>query len=393
MTEHELVASPATCHWGSFDATLAPVLTVAPGDRVTLQSVSGPPYVLPGGGFHVPPELYQIHQALRPDPGPHILTGPIRIEGARPGDVLEVQILKVQLRQDWGYTRIRPLWGTLPEDFPEPRLIHIALDAARMIGRLPSRGTELPLRPFFGVMGVAPPLAWGRISTTQPRAHGGNLDNKELVAGTTLYLPVWTEGAQFWAGDGHGVQGDGEVCVTAIETALKGVFSSTCGAIFPCASRPPRPPRSTSRWPPTPTSTMPPRMRSDMIALIRRHTNLDAAEAYVLAAWPPTSGSPSWSTSRRAATWSCRRRPSADANSAYAGADGDQAQTPDIRAWSCPGWRAAGASREGEDFVGRGSPLTRAGPRQRRRISSAEKCRLSRLVCAPGPTGGRRPRR
>ena len=88
-------------------------------------------------------------------------------------------------------------------------------------------GLKLPLAPFFGVMAVAPPSAWGRISTIEPRAHGGNLDNKELVAGTTLYLPVHTEGALFSCGDGHGVQGDGEVCVTAIETALQGRFRFT----------------------------------------------------------------------------------------------------------------------------------------------------------------------
>jgi len=282
MTEHELLASPATCHWGSFDATLPPVLTVAPGDRVRLHSVSGPPEVLPGDGFFVPPELHEIHRALAPDPGPHILTGPIRIEGAKPGDVLEVRILDVQLRQDWGYTRIRPLWGTLPEDFPEARLIHVALDGERMIGRLPW-GTELPLAPFFGVMGVAPPQAWGRLSSVQPRAHGGNLDNKELLAGTTLYLPVWHDGALFSAGDGHGVQGDGEVCVTAIETALAGTFE------FRLHRDP------SLRFPQAETARDYITMAAnadlddaakdalrDMIALIQRHTSLDAAEAYML---------------------------------------------------------------------------------------------------------------
>jgi acetamidase/formamidase len=101
--------------------------------------------------------------------------------------------------------------------------MHIALDRRRMIGRLPW-GTELPLRPFFGVMAVAPPTAWGSVSTLPPRRNGGNLDNKELVAGTTLYLPIHVEEALFSVGDGHGVQGDGEVCVTAIETGLIGTF-------------------------------------------------------------------------------------------------------------------------------------------------------------------------
>jgi acetamidase/formamidase len=91
------------------------------------------------------------------------------------------------------------------------------------VGTLPW-GQELPLRPFFGVMGVSPPRSWGMISSIEPRAHGGNLDLKHLVPGSTLYLPIHNEGAGFSVGDGHGVQGDGEVCVTAIETALSGTF-------------------------------------------------------------------------------------------------------------------------------------------------------------------------
>lgn len=156
----------------------------------------------------------------------HILTGPIAVKGADVGDVLEVDILDVQLRQDWGYNFIRPLAGTLPDDFRESRLLNIPLDKGRMVGKLPW-GLELPLAPFFGVMGVAPPPAWGRITSLIPRAMGGNLDNKELGAGAKLYLPVFVPGALFSCGDGHGVQGDGEVCVTAIETALQGRFRLT----------------------------------------------------------------------------------------------------------------------------------------------------------------------
>jgi acetamidase/formamidase len=106
------------------------------------------------------------------------------------------------------------------------RLLNIPLDKTRMIGSLPW-GLELPLAPFFGVMGTAPPPAWGMISTAPPRRNGGNLDNKELVAGTTLYLPIFVDGALFSVGDGHGVQGDGEVCVTAVETGLTGTFRLT----------------------------------------------------------------------------------------------------------------------------------------------------------------------
>ncbi len=219
-------AGPETCHWGYFDATRAPVAHVQSGAEVVIDTVSGAPQVLPGDGYHVPPELLEIHAAGLPGMPGHILTGPLAVEGAAPGDVLQVDILDVALRQDWGYTVIRPLAGTLPQDFPDTHAVTIDLDAEAGQARLPWGGT-LPLSPFFGVMGVAPPPGWGRISTIEPRAHGGNLDNKELVAGTTLYLPVFNHGALFSCGDGHGTQGDGEVCVTAIETALQGRFRLT----------------------------------------------------------------------------------------------------------------------------------------------------------------------
>ena len=223
MTHHHLTSTPATVHWGYFDAALAPVLTINSGDRVTVETVSGGPANLPGPGYHVPPELARIHaECQRKMPG-HLLTGPIAVRGAEPGDVLEIRILDVQLRQDWGYTYVRPLAGALPDEFTAFEQIIIALDKTRNVGRLPW-GTELPLRPFFGVMGVAPPPAWGMISTIQPRAHGGNLDNKELIPGATLYLPVHAAGGNLSLGDGHAVQGDGEVCTTAIETALTGTF-------------------------------------------------------------------------------------------------------------------------------------------------------------------------
>jgi len=220
-------AGPATVHWGYFDAKLAPVLTVASGDRVTMSSVSGTPELLPPPPFKIPPALPAIHAAT----GPHRLfghmcTGPVGVRGAKAGQVLQVDIEMIELHYDWGYNVIRPLAGALPDDFPENRQIYITLDKGRMIGRMPW-GQEIPLRPFFGVMAVAPPLAWGTISTPPPRRNGGNMDNKELVAGTTLYLPIFTDGALFSVGDGHGAQGDGEVCVTAIETGLIGTFRLT----------------------------------------------------------------------------------------------------------------------------------------------------------------------
>ncbi len=218
-----LAASVETCHWGSFDAKLAPVLAVESGERFTIDTVSGGADVLPPAGFHVPPELLDIHaRSARFLPG-HILTGPVAVAGAMPGDMLEVRIVDVAMRQDWGYNVIRPLSGTLPAEFDAYRHLTIPLDVERQVGRLPW-GLELPLRPFFGILGVAPPAHWGRISTIVPRAHGGNLDNKELRPGASLFLPVQVPGALFSCGDGHAAQGDGEVCTTAIETALKGTF-------------------------------------------------------------------------------------------------------------------------------------------------------------------------
>jgi len=223
MTSHHLAASPETCHWGIFDAALPPVLHVQSGDTVTVDTVSGSPEVLPPAGFDVPPELLEIHARLARNLPGHILTGPIFVEDAEAGDVLEVRILDVSLRQDWGYNVIRPLSGTIPEDFDAYRHVNIPLDVARGVAAMPW-GIELPLAPFFGILGVAPPPHWGRINTIVPRAHGGNLDNKELRPGASLWLPVHAKGALFSCGDGHAAQGDGEVCTTAIETAMQGRF-------------------------------------------------------------------------------------------------------------------------------------------------------------------------
>ena len=226
MAQHRVAATPETIRWGTFSADYAPVLTVQSGDTVVLECVTGAPDVMPpeGSSLKIPPALAAIHAAEPPRLGPHILTGPVAIAGAEPGDTLEVRIEKIELGADWGFCGHRPLAGTLPEDFPRRFLSHIAIDRAAGTCRMPW-GTELPLSPFFGVMGVAPPPAYGAISTKEPREHGGNLDNKEVGAGSTLFLPVWVPGANFSAGDGHGVQGDGEVCINALETCLTGTFT------------------------------------------------------------------------------------------------------------------------------------------------------------------------
>ena len=227
MATHRLDAAPDTVHWGFFDAALKPLMTIDSGDTVTISTVSGSPPQMPkpwnGTTLVIPKALSAIHAAVQPKLGPHICTGPIAVRGAKAGQVLEVRIKQIDLHYDWGYNMIRPLAGALPDDFHAVRLLHIPLDRERMVALLPW-GAEIPLRPFFGVTAVAPPPAWGAVSTAPPRKNGGNLDNKELVAGTTLYLPIHVDGALFSVGDGHGAQGDGEVCITAIETGLIGTF-------------------------------------------------------------------------------------------------------------------------------------------------------------------------
>jgi acetamidase/formamidase len=222
---HVLRSNPDTIHWGYLDGALPAVLTVDPGDRVVIESVSGNPEWMPpdATGFEVLPELRNIHQQVKRGSGNHIFTGPIFVRGAAVGDVLEVRISDIELRQDWGYNLFRAYGGTLPDEFPYYRIIHVKLDRERNLAILPS-GLTVPMRPFFGQLAVAPPKAFGRQNSKEPREFGGNIDCKELTAGSTIYLPVLNEGALFSTGDGHAAQGDGEVNGTAIETALKGTF-------------------------------------------------------------------------------------------------------------------------------------------------------------------------
>ncbi len=223
-TEHHLTAAPENVCWGAFSAEFVPVLEVDSGDRVVVDTVSGSPGQFPVEmAERLLPEHRELIATRKPILPGHILTGPIAVRGADPGDVLEVRILDVTLRQDWAWNMIVPLRGTLPEDFPNRRIMAIELDTVGMVARLPW-GAELPLNPFFGVIGVAPPAAWGTISSLAPGAHGGNLDIKELTPGSILYLPIYNAGAGLMVGDGHAVQADGESCVSAAETAVTGTL-------------------------------------------------------------------------------------------------------------------------------------------------------------------------
>src|SRR5690349_6529622 len=226
--EYTLAPTPQTVNIGNFDAANPPALRINSGDTVNLEAstqiepeaVDASGVVPPGA---VPQYVREIYRTVKDrGPGPHILTGPIYINGAMPGDVLEIRILQIELAADYGYNRQRPYTGALPDDFTGFWQRIIPIDRTRRTATV-APGVIVPLdHPFFGTMGVAPPQVMGRISSGPPGVHAGNMDNKELGAGSTLYLPVHVPGALFSAGDGHGAQGDGEVDLSAIETNLRG---------------------------------------------------------------------------------------------------------------------------------------------------------------------------
>jgi acetamidase/formamidase len=224
-----LAASPSTVVWGYYSAHAKPVMTVHSGDTVRIQTLStcGPTERMIEEGVapaDIPAYNSDIYREVKDrGPGGHILTGPLAIAEAELGDVLEVQILKVEIDVPFACNGFGTGRGFLPNDFPYSRRKIIPLDRERMIAKF-APGIEIPLHPFFGSMGVAPPESAGRYDSGPPWMHGGNMDNKELVAGTTLYLPVHAKGALFEVGDGHAGQGNGEVDITALETFLSGTF-------------------------------------------------------------------------------------------------------------------------------------------------------------------------
>jgi acetamidase/formamidase len=229
MAHHVLPATCETVHLGGFSADFAPALTVDSGDTIAVETYSGffvadqaPP------GF-LTPAFAEICQHLPParrmDSGIHLLTGPIVVRGAEPGDVLEVEILEITPSLPVAFNAIRPGWGALAERFPAGHLSFIDLDLEKGVAEYPrGSGIQIPLKPMFGILGVAPPEP---ASSIPPGNHGGNLDNPELIPGTRLYLPVYHPGALFSIGDGHAAQGDGEVCGTAIETSMNGTIRLT----------------------------------------------------------------------------------------------------------------------------------------------------------------------
>jgi acetamidase/formamidase len=221
---HRLEATPATVAYGHYWSETRPVLRIASGDVLDVDTLlTSTPDRLEKAGVtpaNVQPSLRAIVSSVTDrGPGGHILTGPVFVDGAEPGDALQVDVLSIDLPIAYGYNGCS---GFVRENCEPGRAITIIpLDRTRMIGTF-RPGIEIPLKPFFGSMGVAPPPAQGRVSSNPPSIHAGNLDNKELVAGTTLFIPVHVPGALFQIGDGHAAQGDGEVDQTAIETSLRG---------------------------------------------------------------------------------------------------------------------------------------------------------------------------
>jgi acetamidase/formamidase len=281
---HTLPATVDTVHRGFFAAALSPVLTIASGDIVEVTTLSGSLEDLPDprSGLTILEEHKALLDNTAPGEGPHFMTGPIEIEGAQPGDEVNVEILSVALAQDWGWNLIAPQKGTLPQLFPCARRIHVSIDCGRGTVTLPW-GLQLRAVPFFGIIGVAPPPAIGRVTSIIPREFGGNIDNRHLGAGATLHLPVFNAGALLSVGDGHALQGDGEVCLTAIETALIGTFRVTLtkatGIAKPWAETPSH--LITMAFDPNLELAAQAAIR-DMIELIERRTGLTAADAYTL---------------------------------------------------------------------------------------------------------------
>ncbi len=286
MALHHLPATCETVHLGGFSSELPPALVVESGDRVQVETFSGF-YVYEQAPIEfLPPAFLEICHHLPAErkvgPGPHLLTGPIYIQNADPGDVLEVYLEEITPSLPIGFNAIRPGWGALPQQFSTPALRFISLDLERGLTEFPpGSGITLPLQPFFGILGVA--TTETDRTSVPPGIYGGNIDNRLLQAGSRVFLPVFLPGALFSIGDGHAAQGDGEVDVTAIETSMNGRIQlrlhKDLSLTAPLAE--------------TPTdiitlgfgSTLDEafeRSLQEMIRFLERFMGLDAEEAYVL---------------------------------------------------------------------------------------------------------------
>lgn len=247
---HVLAATPQTVHWGYFDPALAPALRVKSGDLIQAEAVThhagDAPELMMDAGIHA---IFATVPAADRTPGVHIMTGPIYVEGAKPGDILEVRYLSMTPRLAYG-SNLAANWGYLYNEMGQKDRVTIysiddntqqavALYAYDFPGRYETPGTvtdcpvcnretalegvRVPVRPHLGTAGVAPDVR-GRVSTVPPGRHGGNIDNWRIGAGATMYYPVAVDGALFSIGDPHISQGDGELSGTAIEASLNVLF-------------------------------------------------------------------------------------------------------------------------------------------------------------------------
>ena len=231
QTPKTLLATPDTIVWGAYGGSIKPALTVHSGDTVTIQTLStcGNPKGLIARGVAPAdiPDWVQDHLrppagSRKPRPRRPSPDRPRRHRRGKSGDVLEVRIQKIEIDVPWACNGFGTGRGFLPQDFPYSRQKLIPLDRQKMIGHF-APGIDIPLHPFFGSMGIAVSAA-GRTDSAPPWMNGGNMDNKDLVAGTTLFFPVNSKGANFEVGDGHATRGNGEVDITALETQLTGTF-------------------------------------------------------------------------------------------------------------------------------------------------------------------------
>lgn len=229
----ELLSTPETVLWGYIAANLPPALTVKSGQIVDIEALShqglttgkDPEKFFAAYGIpahEVLSDAKRIFAEVKRPKGAsvHILTGPIYVENAEPGDTLEVRVRDIKFRVPYGVNNTGPGKGVLPKLLKEPSARLIRVDLERRVA-LFSEEIEIPLNPFMGIMAVSPPTSLGLVSSTPPGAWGGNIDLKFCGVGSSLFLPVFNRGAQFFTGDGHAVQGDGEVDGGAIEISLK----------------------------------------------------------------------------------------------------------------------------------------------------------------------------
>jgi acetamidase/formamidase len=225
---HELPLLPEHVHWGYYDARVRPALRMQSGERVRVETmVAGGLQRLKLAGVadsEIPESMKAVErQVTDRGPGVHPMSGPIFVESAEPGDTLAVHVLAIEFLHPFGVVAFNPGGGVLPDEFPYAH-VRLLRWPAGADGVEFKPGVRLTFAPFFGSIGVAPPPLSGRISSRPPGWHGGNLDNKDLVSGSVLYLPVHVPGALLSIGDGHAMQGDGEVTGTALETSLRGTF-------------------------------------------------------------------------------------------------------------------------------------------------------------------------